>query len=532
MPEYLMAAEADKIQDLIFRSTHLREVVGGSQLLSRFCDPKSGMLPTLPDPAEFIVNDGGSFRIYYKGENAQPLVTYGDNLAETYREYLGGTLTVAKPVEYKDGFKDTNEAAQKALRTAKMHTPGFTAVEQHPFVAFCVSCGIGLAKAHQRLDPRNEDQQPQYLCPTCLCKARERHQKRSRYFLDPFAKAVTGDAYQEFDWALTPEDVKVFDSRDYVAYILADGNGMGKVFSNCPDKDSLCELSKSLPRILRNSLAEATQVLMKRTGEFQNGKYQNLIPTLPLILAGDDLFALIPAPWALDFARALAERYELNMQNNGNLPNGVESLTMGVAVVICKANYPYYLAHERGEELLSEAKQLGKRLGYEKEKSPCSAITFDIILGSRLVEEREDDNYRPTLKPYWLGEEEPGWGIAIESLIQQRFLLKNLPHRRLSQARTFFDHLPQGVGHEVRKAREAWQKRLQNLLERIAHNPEHRDAAENAIKALGSGRGKDAFYEVNRSVDEKPWHGHALPDLLDAWDFSFSLDKSITAYEE
>ena len=35
---YLLAAEADKIQDLLFRSARLREVAGGSQLLTRFCD--------------------------------------------------------------------------------------------------------------------------------------------------------------------------------------------------------------------------------------------------------------------------------------------------------------------------------------------------------------------------------------------------------------------------------------------------------------------------------------------------------------
>ena len=37
MPRYLLAAEADKIQDFIFRAAKLREVVGGSRLLARFC---------------------------------------------------------------------------------------------------------------------------------------------------------------------------------------------------------------------------------------------------------------------------------------------------------------------------------------------------------------------------------------------------------------------------------------------------------------------------------------------------------------
>jgi hypothetical protein len=37
MTRWLLAAEADQIQDSIFRSSRLREVVGGSQLLTRFC---------------------------------------------------------------------------------------------------------------------------------------------------------------------------------------------------------------------------------------------------------------------------------------------------------------------------------------------------------------------------------------------------------------------------------------------------------------------------------------------------------------
>jgi hypothetical protein len=41
---YLIAAEADRIQDLIFRSSRLREVVGGSQLLSRFCQDMPALL--------------------------------------------------------------------------------------------------------------------------------------------------------------------------------------------------------------------------------------------------------------------------------------------------------------------------------------------------------------------------------------------------------------------------------------------------------------------------------------------------------
>ncbi|MFQ5616005.1 MAG: hypothetical protein ACE5GO_06055, partial [Anaerolineales bacterium] len=445
-----------------------------------------------------------------------------------YRKHVGGTLTVAEPVEYTNGFKSANDDAQSALRAAKMHNPRYVAIEQTPFTAFCASCGVGLAKEHRKLDKENENQREQYLCSSCIRKADERNQHRFGYFLEPFAKAVVGDAYQEYDWAKKPEDVAVFDARNYVAYVLADGNGMGKVFSDCPDKDSLYALSESLTRELRGSLADATQSLISRTGEFQNDRHQHLIPTLPLILAGDDLFALIPAPWALDFARELATKYEERMKPiikkidpNAPLP------TMGVAVVICKAKYPYYLAHQHGEELLSAAKRLGKRLDKEPGKQARSTVTFDIILGSRLAQEDEESRYRSTLKPYWLGAEEPGWGIGIETLLRQRLLLKNLPHRRLGQVRAFFDNLP-----EDRKTRKDWHKRLQSLLKRIAHHPDHKEAAKEALTALGGKTDDNPFYDVQRLTDKKSWWGHALPDLLDAWDFAYSLDEPLTAYEE
>lgn len=61
---YLLAAEADRIQDLVFRSSSLREVVGGSQLLSRFCDEVPVQLAArLGIDAQAVTSGGGSFHI-------------------------------------------------------------------------------------------------------------------------------------------------------------------------------------------------------------------------------------------------------------------------------------------------------------------------------------------------------------------------------------------------------------------------------------------------------------------------------------
>ncbi len=141
MTQYLLAAEADKIQDLIFRSSRLREVIGGSQLLSRFCDEVPQKL--LPAGAEIVVSDGGSFRLLFNSK--EEAKAFRGQLAEVYRLATGGTLTVADPVEVTQGFKEAAERANKALRKAKQHRVNFIATPHFPHVAFCASCGVGLA---------------------------------------------------------------------------------------------------------------------------------------------------------------------------------------------------------------------------------------------------------------------------------------------------------------------------------------------------------------------------------------------------
>jgi len=533
--DYILAAEADKIQDLIFRSAYLREVVGGSQLLTQFCkEIPIKIAPEVVSDDDIITSDGGSFRIQFDHEDDAK--RFGDKLAELYRHATGGSLTVTEPIKTNKNFKVASDAAMLALRQAKQDHQDRISVEQMPYMALCASCGVGLAKKHRPLDLNPElDLESQFLCESCIGKAEERTNNRFGSFLGPFAQDVAGDSYQDFKWAKRPEDVACFDRRNYVAYIVADGNNMGKVFSACTDIDIMKNLSESLSKVLSESLATATKDLMKRTGEIKNGKFQYLIPTLPLILAGDDLFALIPAPWALDFAQKLVQSYEEKVLSIVQKVNHNEKQpTMGVAVVICKASYPYYLAHRRGEELLSQAKQMGKRWGIENKANSRSAITFEVVLGNRIAgAEKSDTQNRPTLKPYWAeGIDTPGgWGIPLQTILDQRFKLADLgvSQKRLIQLRELFDRLPASrSGEKGQKAFDRWQSDCNQLLQRVKQRSSKQgEALQAAVDVLG---GRD-LYHFQRATDEDAWFGHGLPDLVTAWEYAFDLSKSMTDYE-
>ncbi len=531
MTRYLLAAEADKIQDLLFRSARLREVVGGSQLLTRFCREVPEKLRVPAD--DVLISDGGGFRILF--DTAERATACGAELAEIYRRATGGTLTVAEPVPVNGDFSAAVQQADENLRRAKRWREGWEEPTHLPYMAFCASCGIGLAVAHRAYHP---DEESQYLCASCLNKGAERQAGELGEFLQDFYCEVVGkERLQEADWPgktkrrrrteIDPlEDVADYNPRRYVAYLLADGNEIGKVFGTCKEPEQMRKLSTGLSQAIRKALAEPTRMLTE-TNPLDNRP--NFVPVLPLILGGDDLFALIPAPWVLDFARRFCEAYEREMQalfRDVGLTD-VPAPTVSAAVVICKSKHPYRLAHEAGERRLKEAKRVGKWLVL-KERQHRSTVNFEVVLGGRLVSKLPDGSVRPTLRPYWVGEDIPErWGLPVQLLIEQRLAMRSVPNKRLAELRELYDDSPASL---TSADLAPWQARLDHLLARIGRKQEHKGAVDAALKALGGD--KTAYWrKVDRYPDDS-WHGHGLPDLLDAWDFALALDRDRRAYEE
>lgn len=552
MTTYLLAAEADKIQDFIFRSSRLREVVGASQLLSRFC--LEGIDPLLDKhgvtAGQILVNDGGSFRIEFSGEDDQAVCRraeqFGAELAELYRLALGGSLSVAEPVKVNGDFPAANEEAGKKLRRAKEHHCLAAADAHMPYVAYCASCGVGLAGEHGLLcgeKPINDDgdpsEQPRYLCRVCQTKSLERWTNRES-MLGRFVSAVRpGQPIDDYTPIRTPEIAATYDprGRNYVAYLVADGNGIGKLFGECT-RHQLKLLSEKLPDVVLQSLATATgyfvaRVDAKRDKGADPGKDKEIIPALPLILGGDDVFVLLPAPYALDFARRFCLAFEKEMaQVVDDLQLPVPKPTMAAAVVICKSKYPYALAHRRGQELLKEAKRMCKQLAADFNE-PHSAINFEVILGNRLAGQEEDDEKAALseLRPYWaahesnpLTEEALAYALDMETLLFQRLALKDVPNKRLQELRAAFADLP---GQE-RKLIE-WEKKLHRSLYRSGHQKKLRVALE-SLGETAAWEGNTHHWRRVQRQDRRPF-AHGLPDLLEVWDFAQNLDEKLSKYE-
>jgi hypothetical protein len=529
MTHYLLAAEADKIQDFVFRSAHLREVVGGSQLLTWFCDKatadlvKQVVAVTGGPPPDMLIHDGGSFTIDFSRQDQA--TRFALALPDLYHRATGGTLTVAPLVAWSGGeadFKAANDTSRARLNLAKRAGRAAAAGEHLPYAAICASCGIELATTYAT-PPDRPGERGNYICESCLRKASQERNFLSKRFVEHFLQDGRGKTFQS---EAVEEMAANWDRRNYVGYLVADGNGMGRLFGKCRTGQELSQLSLELSQRVMDALSTPAQRLMALAPNFQ-GDDDLKVPAMPLILGGDDVFVRMPAPYALDFALQFCREYEKAMLPIAQAIDPQAKPTISAAVVICKAKYPHYLAHRYGEELLGKAKAQSKR--FAEDGCVRSCINFGVFLGSRL---NEGDGHRgpcrPTLKPYWIGEVPSDAGLDLQALLDARFELRELPRGRLAQLEALFDS-DQIPARDDAVALGRWEVAFKQLRTRIKQRSERQAKALDASVARLGGSWR-SIRRPGPSVNDRPFSGHPLPDLLDAWDYSLMLDKSRAEY--
>jgi hypothetical protein len=541
---YLVAAEADRIQDLVFGPSRLREVVGASQLLSGFCqevheelmNPKQYGL----DESDILVCGGGSFRVRFS--DPQRAEAFCRELPDDYYRRTGATLTVAKEIiGYEPGgFQQACEDAHQSLRRAKAKRRATGASSQLPLVAVCASCGVGMAAKHEVLGTDVPNERPNYVCSACRGKSKARDRLT---FLEPFEKATYAALGEESQPCVTmTEAIGELDARHYVAYLKADVNGFGTLFQACRNEQDLKDLSQFVADAMPLSLSKPAAQVVERAREVRRhrqGIEHRRLPVLPLIMAGDDCFILLPAPWAIDFAQRFCATFSQQLTdkatNLGLLDHG-QRVTISAAVVICKQGYPHKLAHHRAERLLADAKHHAKR-----HQPSFNAIQFEVVADSVLThdEPRSPQHLLGTIKPYSTEMHEESKTVPLSVLIEQRARLDRLPAKRRAELRELFDDLPRNTPDD----RRAVQADLNRILARIGRledaadeaspqaEPSLRIRTEDALAALAPGADSDRIWGYVQR-DERRFNATGLPDLIEVWRYAHNLDLPWPGSEE
>ena len=564
--KYLFAAEVNQIQKTLFAADLQRQVVGGSRMLDLFTTQGASIAETPKYGAsKIIVKAGGSFRIEFDNETAA--VNFGRHLADTYQLLLNGVMTVAPPEPFDhqrtvcipDAEACLPNDAGKCYRCAekelgrklnRLKEGGRLPLSQPhaPTIALCESSGTGLARRHAPPDPNETAQymsEPAYMMKEVGHREKPgspRQSEADNKFLEAVRKEITNLDYRSLSWASNPEDMAYWDrGKRNVAYMVADGNNMGIFFSRCTNPEQRKQLSLALETAIAQAIAAPIATLIDRLwNSSRAGKRPFQIPILPLIRAGDDIFVLLPAPSALDYARCFCQAFEEIINDIGVIKemrqDDTERVTMSAAIVFCKQNYPYHLVHEYGEEqLLAQAKRVTKRVGRRQTGQQwLSAVSFGMIVGSESVNRPSYPGaYHPTLTTYWVGE--PKTNVAAASAVElpvlfnQRLQLMKVPAKRRAEVRELFDQPPLETGQLPQ-----WNGRLQKLFRRMkATDPVTLPHIQKALADLGN---PTAAVKTNpahwRYHADEGKHFHGLPDLFAIWPYAQTFTETLDLYDE
>lgn len=412
MSKYLIVAEVDKIQSFIFRSSRLREVVGASHLLEQFGERIEQEYKAEYGKENILSSKGGSFRIVADEEKVEIIKK---DLRQRFEQEIGGSITITH-VKY-NSVETVIQDGNKTLRRAKLEGNTSEPVWHSPYHAICASSGEELAVAYQKpVDLPSERER--YLGKLTLKKAKvDAKIAISRELRDALTSTTGLPTIAVHDQA-TETETYAWDTKQYIAYLVADGNRMGSYFNKCSTTE-LRQLSSEIGKITLKAFADSIMCLIKRSEELseEKGFGKDTLPVLPLISGGDDLFVLMPAPWAVDVAIAFSKAYQEGMSaelRSMSLLSEQENATTGVAVVICKATYPYRTAYQYAHELLGKAKRRAKEVNH-------SCLIVDFVVGSDTLA----TSNRMEPKPHTFEE--------AKYFVEHRFELLGLPSHILHQ---------------------------------------------------------------------------------------------------
>ena len=502
MTRYLVGADADQIQSLLFRSAQLREVAGGSELLKDF---EEWVGQTYGDAV--VTSAGGNVRLAFDdGDAARAACT---SLMQAYRAQTGGSLTVCGPEPYEptDGFQGANEQITNGLRLAKANRLGHANVAHVPYAAICQSCGSDVAvRFASPIAEREDDTEARYLCSLCLDKAEARrptpsHGRRPSMVtrvLQAAAAGTEGLELEQPDSGDYAADLGDCDPKGYVAYILADGNDMGARFSACQSEHDLTALSAQLDAAAFEALSAPVSALSERLRCMNRDR----MLVAPLIVGGDDILFLTTARFSLDCAQTFARAFEEALGEDAHL---------GVSMVVCQYHYPYRLAYDLATQLLANAKRFGKRHG-------ASAIAFEVVRGNALPRPEPRDAPAPdlvdTAQPYLAGHTHAASPLHINSLIRLRGALAGLPQKRRHEIRGMFLRATgENAGGD---GSFLLREELDRMIGRLA--PPLTKAFEDEPEAT-------QWQLMHRGLGDQVVYGHVLADVVEMWDQSEPLNR-------
>ena len=212
-----------------------------------------------------------------------------------------------------------------------------------------------------------------------------------------------------------------------VGVVHIDGNGVGAIMRdlgsahNRAQETGVCVSADEVHTDPNDALQTFIMVVNKRLDQavkdaialswydVQKLTPDTVVPIVPVLVGGDDVTVYTDGCYAIPFAEAYIRHYEELTEKDELLKQlavvaGAKKagpLTASAGVAIVGRNFPFHIAYDLAEDLVSRGKELGKYPG----TVPCSTINFHVLRDATVLypDDTLDEYKGRTQRPFLIG---------------------------------------------------------------------------------------------------------------------------------
>jgi hypothetical protein len=485
--KYLYGASVQGIQDFIFQTNKLKEIVGASELVEQICTTEyGGLFNEFGEKGESLVRAAGNIRHVFNSREdcGNTVLKFPKKVMTTAPGITISQAVVTLKADLSDYAEQANELENRLRiqrnKPVRSMTLGLTAIHRAP------STGLPAVEEHKKDGMIDEASK----------KKIDQHQATRKLVEKSFGKPLKND-----EIAYDIEDIA--GKNGWIAVIHADGNGMGAIFRKVgKDKNKMNEFSERVSLITEAAAKEAFKSVEEKF------KDKEIIPIRPVVLGGDDLTLICRADLAVDYTKAFLEAFEKSGKN----------LTACAGIAFVKSSYPFHYAVALAESLCKRAKDKARKKAKEinLDLAPSCLMfhkvqdsfveDFEKIIERELTPQKnlfefgkeEADSERPQKNlsfefgPYYCGEHKNG-GATIENLLKNVNRLKdnNAIKSHLRQwLSALFDNV--GAANQMMKRLKTIQEKEAAFIEEVFLNlPEKTKTEETKTEEI-----KIPYYDI------------------------------------
>ena len=379
--KYLYGASIQGIQEFIFATNRLKEIIGASELVESISTELfKEILKELKIEEEsykIVVMAAGNVRILF--DNLEDVKKIFDIAPKrVMQKAYGITLSQAVEKVEENLTRDDIDRLERKLKSARNIA---TSPLDSSLNATYISPRTGKSASEIIKVQKKEEFVDRATAQKDKASEDGKHRLLEKIGFDPKDKATIKKFSNEIS--------KLSNSKNKIAIIHADGNGLGMILQKIGEAmeknpTHLTEVYSQFSKYLDESTIEATKTAFEKSFREED----DIFRFRPVVLGGDDLTIICDVDRSLTFIENFLREFEIetkkrmsSLGDEFNIDSIKDGLTACAGIAYCNEKFPFHYAIHLAEELCSYSKKYSKEID---SKNPPSSIAFHNIQSSYL----------------------------------------------------------------------------------------------------------------------------------------------------